>query len=181
MLTLAGNTAIRRQPKPTLPSSPSSSPPAVRNLGVLALPRGFSLTVAGGIEQGSRGEALIALPAPLYAPPPAPGDPSSSKGYSEGETFGEGFGDTLGDRFGDRFGDRVREPFGDGLGDWFGHRFGGPLEDRDPWSGGVSGGSAGGGRHPLVVESGVARLEGAFNVSVTRGGGEDERWVFVQC
>lgn len=150
MLTLSGDTAIRQQSG----STPPSSPPAVRNLGVLSLPRGFSLTVAGGIEQGSRGEAVIALPAPLYAPSPAPRRP-------EARPADEAFGDRFRDDFGDRLGGRLGGDFGGDFGDRFGTPFG-----------------AGGGRHPLEVERGVARLEGAVNASVSRGGGEDERWVF---
>lgn len=33
------------------------------------------------------------------------------------------------------------------------------------------------GNHPLVVEEGVTRLEGAVNASAWKGGGESERWV----
>ncbi|CAM9806315.1 unnamed protein product, partial [Hapterophycus canaliculatus] len=70
-LTLAGDTAIRRAQAPPPASLVSSPPPpALRNAGLLVFPRGFSLTVAGGVEQGPSGESVVTLPAPLYAPSP---------------------------------------------------------------------------------------------------------------
>ena len=205
VLTLAGNTAIRHKskskskstpppppppPPPSTSASSSASPPAVRNLGVLSLPRGFSLTVAGGIEQGPRGEAVVALPAPLYAPSPASdsGNISSSSlswlfsgDRSGGDLLGDGVGEeAFGDRFGGKpFGDRFGDVSGGSAENWGGYR----CRGEERCGSGVGGfgvrAGGGGGRHPLVVESGVARLQGAFNASVARGGGEDERWAVV--
>ncbi|CAN0523856.1 unnamed protein product, partial [Ectocarpus sp. 12 AP-2014] len=89
-LTLTGDATIRRQASSSSSSTPptaaaASPPPAVRNAGVLSLPRGFSLAVAGGVEQGPTGETAIVLPAPLYAPSPATGGCPEGSG---GEPFG---------------------------------------------------------------------------------------------
>lgn len=130
-LALSGDAFFRRTPTTVVADNinnsnarsvdnvaPPSAPPVLRNLGTLSFPRGFSLTVDGGIEQGPTGATLVALPAPLYLPP---------RGVSyEGRWHVE---------------------------------------------------AGGGGKHPLVVESGVAKLGGAMNVSVTGGEGEGERCV----
>lgn len=137
----------------------------MRNSGVLFLPRGFSLTVAGGIVQGPAGQSVVTLPPPLY-------NPFSSRSAA-GDRRSEGL-----------FGATVVEPFGgqtrgsDDL--WY-------YGEAEGWSGsgnsdGDGGGGGGGGdsrRHPIVVESGVTMLAGAVNVSVSNNGGEDERWAGV--
>ncbi|CAN0258377.1 unnamed protein product, partial [Ectocarpus sp. 4 AP-2014] len=94
-LTLTGDATIRRQTSSSSSSTPrtaaAASPPlAVRNAGVLSLPRGLSLTVAGGVEQGPTGETAIVLPAPLYAPSPATGDCPEGSGEEafRGESAG---------------------------------------------------------------------------------------------
>lgn len=79
-LTLAGDASISRGTAQLVanapsgdvnPSSPAApTPPVLRNAGVLSFPRGFSLTLDGGIEQVSSGSSLVALASPLYLPPP---------------------------------------------------------------------------------------------------------------
>ncbi|CAM9626142.1 unnamed protein product [Discosporangium mesarthrocarpum] len=89
-LKLTGDTAMRRWPSPTKapptqgsPGAANDNPGAGRhsaelaplvNNGLLTLPRGSALSVAGGIEQGASGSAVLTLPPPLFSPTDSQGD-----------------------------------------------------------------------------------------------------------